>query len=246
MPALEGDTPNQFQGRILNAEPSPFDERDLLFAPDTAAPPPVRFVATGMGPVYNQGNTGTCGAHGGAGIRAWQQKRDHRGVPNIDIFRLYDLVKNVVDKQPDPRRVIGTTIRSVFRLLKGTGTPLKGVSAPGAGGKVETYWRITDADELLMKRALMKHGPLLVRCDWDAGWMRLPFSKILAAPLGRIVGGHIFVIFGWDDRVNGGSWLMRNSWGRWSFLGNGNAYMAFRYFRFKRPEAWASTDIPGN
>jgi hypothetical protein len=36
---------------------------------------------------------------------------------------------------------------------------------------------------------------------------------------------------------------MRNSWGRWSIAGNGNAYMAFRYFLAHRPEVWASTDI---
>jgi hypothetical protein len=244
MPALEFDQPTYFGGRLLNAEPSPEDPRDFTFD-GLGGTLPARFVWNGMGPVLDQGATGTCGAHGAAGIRHWQEKRDGHGVIPIDVMRLYDLVKTAVDQDPDPGRVKGTHIRSVLRLLKGTGTPLKGARAPGAGGKIATYWRVPD-HATFMKQALVTHGPLLVRCDWDAAWMTLPLNRILRAPAGRWVGGHIFVIFGWDDAVNGGSWLMRNSWGRWSALGSGNAYMNRVYFATHRPEAWATTDKAGD
>jgi len=242
MPALEFES-REFAGRLLNASPSPFDGRDLLLGFDLAAPPPPRrYVAPGMGPVYNQRNTGTCSAHGAAGVRVWQEKRDGHGVIPVDIFRLYDLVKNVVDEQPDPRRVIGTHIRSVMRLMKGTGIPLLGQRAAGAGGKIETYWQV-QGGQLAVKAAIMAHGPLLSRADWDGGWMKLPITRVVKQPIGVIVGGHIFDVFGWDDDVNDGSWIIRNSWGRWSIGGNGNAYLAYRHLRFKRPEFWACTDV---
>lgn len=95
---------------------------------------------------------------------------------------------------------------------------------------------------------------LLVRCDWDTAWGQ---SSLLP---GRILpqrtaknGGHIFLLFGWDDEVNGGSFLMRNTWGKWfpkpgasptpRQAGPANAYLAYRFFLAKEPEAWLSTDV---
>jgi len=227
----------EYEGRILNGDLSPEDDRDFVFL-DTAVELPARFVVKGSLPLYDQRNTGTCSAHAAAAIRVWQERLDGKGIIPVDIFRLYDLVKTIVDKRPDPLRVMGTHIRSVLRLLAGTGTPLKGTSQPGAGGKITTYWRVYG--ENAMKQALMKYGPLMARADWDAAWMYLPPNRILRAPLGRIVGGHIFVIYGWDDARG---WLIHNSWGRWSLAGTGNAYMRFAYFAARRPEAWATTDI---
>lgn len=236
--------------RLLNAEPSPDDARDFVFAGDTAAILPRRYIVPGMGPAYNQGSSGTCSSHGAAAVRVWQEKRDGKGVIPVDIYRLYDLVKSVVDGQPDPGRTRGTTIRSVMRLMKGTGIPLRGQAPPGAGGKIETYWRILGpspaATTTLVKQALVAHGPLMSRCDWDAAWMRLPINRVVKPPSGDIVGGHIWTLIGWDDDVDLGCWIIRNSWGRWSLGGNGNAYLARFYLADKRPEFWACTDRLGD
>ncbi len=53
----------EFEGRLLNADPSPDDPRDFPFVGDTAIELQSRWFATGLGPVLNQGNTGTCGAN---------------------------------------------------------------------------------------------------------------------------------------------------------------------------------------
>ena len=97
--------------------------------------------------------------------------------------------------------------------------------------------------ETAIKQALVQHGVLLVRCDWDAAWMRLAVGRVVAKPSGSKVGGHLFLLAGYDDAINGRSFLMRNSWGRWSLAGNGNAWLAARYFLAHRPEVWASTDV---
>lgn len=228
----------EFEGRILNGEPSPDDPRDFPFELDTALELPARYIVPGLGPVLNQGNTGTCGGHAGIGLRQWQEKRDGHGIIAGDPFVLYDLCRAVMGS-PDPARRLGTTARTVLRVLKGSGTPLRG---GGRAGKIATYWRVPNSTGAI-KQAILRHGVVLVRCDWDAAWMRLPINRVLRAPVGTKVGGHLFLLFGWDDAVNGGSFLMRNSWGRWSIAGSGNAYMRTGWFLARRPEVWASTDV---
>lgn len=229
--------------RILNAQPSGLDARDYELVLDTLAPLPARFTWGGLGPVLDQGQTGTCVSHAGDGVRQWQEKRDGHGVIPADPFKLYDLCK-LVDGQPDPGRQYGTSLRTVLRVLKGSGTPLYG---GGNGGKIATYYRIATVTDTI-KRALIQHGPILTATDWDANWMYLGSSHILKAPVGHMIGGHAFYLWGWDDHVNGGSFLMRNSWGRdWSTSkGTGNAYMAFRYWLDAQPESWYCTDVVGD
>jgi len=228
----------EFDGRVLNGLESPDDPRDFPAELDTAIELPERYLVTGLPPFLNQGNTGTCGGHAGAGLRQWQEKRAGHGVIAADPFALYDLCK-VVDRQADPLRRLGTTARTVLRTLKGSGTPLRG---GGRAGKIATYWRVP-LSETAIKTALVTRGVLLVRCDWDAAWMRLPVNRVMRDPSGGRVGGHLFLLVGYDDRINGRSLVMRNSWGRWSIAGNGNAYFAFRHFLSHRPEVWASTDV---
>lgn len=225
-------------GRVLNAPPSPDDPRDFPFELDTAVEIPERYLVSGLGPVLNQGNTGTCGGHAGAGLVQWHGKRDGKGVLPVDPLRLYDLCRQVM-QAPDPARRLGTTARTVLRVLKGSGAPLR---SGGRAGRIATYWRVPN-NETAIKQAILRHGLVLVRCDWELSWMKLPLNRVLRPPTGVRAGGHLFLIAGWDDAINGGSFLMRNSWGRWSVAGNGNGWMAVRYFLAHRPEVWASTDI---
>lgn len=224
--------------RVLNADPSSPDQRDFPFTADTAVPLERRFLVTGLGPLLDQGSTGTCVAHTGAGVRHWQEKRDGHGVIPIDVLELYDLCKSI-DGVADPARRLGTTLRTLLRVLKGSGTPLRG---GGRAGRIAVYWRVTVSTSEI-KRALLARGPLAARLDWDANWMRLPPNRVLRGPAGVTVGGHAFLLIGWDDDVNGGAWIIRNSWGRWSQGGNGNAYLAYRHTTGRRLEVWASTDV---
>ena len=136
-------------------------------------------------------------------------------------------------------------------VLQKKGTPLDG---GGFAGKIAAYERVLELDKATIKEAIFTKGVVLVRCDWDAAWGErtlLP-GRILANPTGKI-GGHIFLLFGWDDSVNGGSFLMRNSWGDWFPIhgtsptprkaGPGNAYMKYDFFLDRNPEVWNSTDV---
>ncbi len=228
----------------LGAVQSPPDARDYVLAIPNALTLPPRFTLTRLGPILDQGMTGTCVAHAADGIRLWQERRDGSNIapwlPEDAVLALYDRCK-ALDGDPDPERAKGTSLRSVLSVLKNYGTPL--VAPHRNGGRISAYYGVP-LDVATMKQALMQHGPLLVACAWDAAWF-VPKRLVLPAPSGKVAGGHAFFIWGWDDSVNGGAWLMRNSWGRAPGWPYGSAYMAFRYLTdaARWYEAWWLQDI---
>ena len=230
------------EGRILNAEPSPPDLRDYILEPDTATPLPSRFTLNGLGPVLDQGDSPMCTAYSAIGIRQWHEKRDGHGVLPFSPPGLYVLTK-VLEERETGRVFDGAFLRDVLRVLKGSGTPLEsGLRST----KIESYWRVSDTTTAMKQALVQAVSPLYFRIDWDRAWMGLPWNRILKAPSGVLAGGHAVYIWGWDDNVNGGSWLIRNSWGRWSTAGSGNAYLAYRYLANRNPEAWVVKDIVGD
>jgi C1A family cysteine protease len=114
----------------------------------------------------------------------------------------------------------------------------------GNGGKILAFYSIP-LDIQAMKAALVK-GPLYVGLYWDAAWFKCPVTLMLRPPVGQIVGGHAVYLWGWDDNANGGSWLLRNSWGKPWDRGNGNAYMRYEWFADHAFEAWLTTDVIGD
>ncbi len=234
---------------------SPPDNRDYRLAIPNTLAMPSRYTLTNLGPVLDQGQTGTCVAQAADGVRMWQEYRDatsiNRYVTQEAVFKLYDLCK-AYDGQPDPAREMGTTCRSALEVLRKSGTPL--TNGKTQGGKIAAYYNVL-VDVTFMKQALMQHGPLFVGSGWDANWNYCPrYTQVMKDPIGTLLGGHSYFIWGWDDSVNGGSWLMRNSWGRWrpangeyGWTVNGNAYMAYRYFTYyPGSEAWWVQDILGD
>ena len=230
--------------RLLNALPSPPDPRDYPHAPTSGAQKDAllsRFTLTGLGPVLDQGSTPECTCYSAVGWRQWQEKRDGHGVVPFAPDALYALVKALELKETG-QQFDGAYLRDVLRILKGTGTP----TASGAiDGKIATYVRV-DATSIPAMKAALTQGPLYVALSWDANWFYLPTTKVLRNPLGQNAGGHAVYLWGWDDDVNGGSWLLRNSWGKWSKGGNGNAYLAHRHFASHGWEAWLATDVKGD
>jgi len=231
--------------RILNALASPVDPRDLIHVPTAAALSAAlasRVVKTGMGPPLDQDGLPQCTTYAAVGLRQWHEKRDNHGVVPFDPGVLYGLVKGLEDREDGV--FDGAFLRDVLRIMKGSGTPL----ADGRrAGKIATYWRVADGTEA-WRRALADPTlpPLYTRLDWDAAWMGLPLNRIMKPPVGRIVGGHAFLVFGYDDNVAGGSFLIRNSWGRWSTAGSGNAYLPYWYLANRDPEAWIAVDVKGD
>lgn len=233
--------------RGLGAIPSPPDERDFQLTIRNTLSLPSRFTLTNLGTVYDQGETGTCVACAADGVRMWQERRD--GTPITTwatlpaVYELYDYCK-ALDGYYDPNRTMGTSIRTALQVLRYRGTPL--VAPKHNGGRIAAYYSVPVITDY-MKQALMQHGPLIVGSGWDANWFYVPkTTQVLKAPTGNTAGGHAYFFWGWDDTVNGGSWIMRNSWGRgtYGWTPTGNAYMAYRYFSsMQAPEAWWVQDI---
>lgn len=232
--------------RGLGAVLSEPDDRDfaLQLVPTLTYPARYLLSLTGV-PVLDQGNTGTCVAHAADSVRMWLEYRDktpiYTWVTEPAVLTLYDWCK-LADRDPDPYRTHGTSLRTVMGVLRTRGTPL---SLPKHnGGRIAAYYGVATSVSS-MKTALMTHGPLLVASNWDLNWFYVPTSLVMKAPVGDWVGGHAYMIWGWDDNVNGGCWLMRNSWGRGinGWTSTGNAYMAYRYFAAAAPEAWWLADI---
>jgi hypothetical protein len=255
------------EGRILNAEPSPADPKDIPFLGNTARGLPAAGIKPSFRhsgkdwPVLDQGKSGTCGGHAGTGLRQWQELRDTHDLPKIKkfgAFALYDLcTKADGDTDPNHKREIGTFASTVMKVLRDEGTPLE--SRAGAfAGKIASFEMMKgqDLSEAAVKEAIKTWGVVLVRLDWDKAWTEtnLRPGRILPDPTGE-VGGHIFLFFGWDDSVNRGSFLMRNSWGKWApkpgpsptpkQAGPGNAYMKYDFFLdpARKAEVWVSVDV---
>lgn len=236
--------------RGLGAAPSPPDERDYQFQAPLRAEMPSRFTLSNLGPVLDQGNTGTCVAHAADGVRMWQEYRDgssiNRYVTEPAVFQLYDWCK-AADGQSDPNREKGTSIRTVLNVLRARGTPL--ANGKTNGGRIISYYSVNPNSVSTMKYALMTRGSLIVGTDWDSAWFSVPRTLILKPPSGDVVGGHAYMIWGWDDKVNGGSWIIRNSWGRGprGWTATGNAYMKYDYFtKYAHREAWWMQDAIGD
>ena len=181
--------------RILNARPSPPDERDFTLAAAAPVALPSRFTLSGLGPVLDQGGNPSCTCYSAVGIRHWQEKRDGNGLVPFDPDELYRIVKVLEDRESPFGPYDGAYLRDVLRILKGSGTPL---TTGGRDGKIAGYYRLA-LTVAALKAALAK-GPLYVGMNWDAAWFKCPATLILRPPVGQIVGGHAVYIWGWMTR----------------------------------------------
>lgn len=224
--------------RLLGALPSPDDDRDYLLEQmlDRTVPLPARYVVKGMGAVLNQHNTPMCVAYASSGLKSWEEKRDEGSRINYDEAAFYHAAQKL-DGIPRPHD--GTTCRAALEVLRTDGISTVDAKS-GARHKIKSYWRVNFNEDDL-KLALVQFGPLLIATRWWNSWFH-PTNGILPAPGDGVAGGHARLLFGWDEEVSGGSFLVRNSWGkRWGV--NGNSYDPFRGFLDNVHDAWAALDI---
>lgn len=236
--------PTEFDDLGLGAIPSPPDARDFPIDLDQAISLPSRYVSTLMPPVANQGNTGRCVAFASTGLKQWEERRDgHPLFLNLDRQWLYDHAMAIDGIHEPPSQQRGTTCRAALKVLLKQGQPLTRQPQTAASHKIAAYYAVPLNPDSI-KRAVMQHGPVLIASVWYASWFR-PVKGILPAPSGGIVGGHARLVFGWDDNVNGGSLLVRNSWGgRWGV--NGNSYDRYGWLVPALHDAWRAVDVLGD
>ena len=227
---------------LLGAVPSPADARDFQLAVDLAAPLPSKYRAPLMGPVLSQIG-GTCVPHAATGMKQQQERAGGDwpvGWPPLDPYWLYAQSRQV-DGIPDT--FAGTTCRAALSVLLHKGEPLIGKPLTAGSFVIASYAAVPMSYEPL-KAAIYQYGPLLIGSMWYGGWLR-PVSAVLPPPSGAPIGGHATLLFGWDDAVDTGSLLGRNSWGKaWGV--NGNYYAPARYFVPALHDAWRSLDKTGD
>lgn len=213
-------------------EPTP-DARDFVLELPTAPKLPSRYVCTLMPPVLNQGSTPTCVAHAATGMKQWQERRDGHGFLPFDPMWLYRQCKAL-----DGNSIDGTTGRQAMRVLKAKGEVLKGTTTPVE--PIAAYYAVP-LTLAALKAAVFTYGPVSIGGPWPESWF-YPVKGIMPAPSSALAGGHERLLIGWDDSVNGGSVLERNSWGRFKGSVNGNEYVAYRWLLPRLWEAWKSVD----
>lgn len=236
----------EFDVRLLGSVPSPVDDRDYPVQPllDEAVPVPAKFRLKLLGPVLDQGNTGRCVAFSGTGIRQQEERAGGdwpKGWPPLDAQWLYDEARKI-DGISD--QFAGTTIRAALHVLAKKGQPLVGKPATTPQFRIAEY-RAVPFRAIDIKRALMAVGPVWIGTRWYANWFH-PIKGIMPSPIGPSIGGHARFIFGWDDTVAGGSFLVRNSWGRdWPGSINGNSYDPYAALVRNLHDAWTTLDMKG-
>jgi C1A family cysteine protease len=243
--------PTEFDGFGLGAIPSPPDANDFQLVLDTASTLPVRYKATLLGPVLNQGNTGRCVAFASTGIRQQEERAGGdwpAGWPPLDPQWLYDQAQKI-DGIPLPHE--GTTCRAALTVLLKQGQPLKGKPATAGSFKVKAYYAVP-MDVASQKRAIMQYGPLLIATLWFNNQFR-PVNGFLPAPKGGPVGGHARYRWGWDDTIespsatHAGVWYDRNSWDGWPGSVNGNTRDAYEFDQsMQMHDCWKSADVLGD
>jgi hypothetical protein len=220
---------------------SPTDPRDFaLSIPPAPAALPYHYAAVEMPPVLNQHATPTCVGHSSVTVKAWEERQDPSWARflALDPLWLYWRCK-ATDGAP---HVEGTYPRAALAVLAKEGALIKGASAPNPRLRIAAYYRVP-VDVATMKRAILALGPLLVATRWYASWFyptagRLPDRTADA-------GGHAFVVHGWNDKIAGGSWICRNSWGL-AWGDRGDFYMPYAMWSVALPEAWKALDIIGD
>jgi hypothetical protein len=234
--------------RLLGAHPSPRDARDYDLAPhlDTATPLPPKFRLRLLAPVLNQGNTGRCVAFAGTGLRQQQERIDGdwpQGWPPLDAEWLYRHAEAIDGIPTPPGPLRGTTVRAALQVLSRQGQPLTGEPDSASNFRIASYWAVPFTVDAI-KRALVQYGPVWIGSRWYQPWFH-PASGVLPPPDGPSIGGHARFVFGWDDSVAGGAFLVRNSWGRrWGT--NGNSYDPYGPLVDALHDAWSCADIRGD
>ncbi len=98
------------------------------------------------------------------------------------------------------------------------------------------YLRIDASDVTSMKRSLLLDHPLFVSAQTHVGWINLylPDQTVINQPHGgKMLGGHAFVIVGYDER----GWWIHNSWGQ-EWGDQGYALLPYEDFTVNAQDVW--------
>ena len=223
-------TPRIVNGRVLNRRPQ-LDERNSRYPMRLAldrlteqffprgVPPGYRYM--NMGPVLDQGSTGTCVGHGGRNWLSAAPLMTKGGPSAFDIYRgtvpLDEWDDNDFEATaPDSDLQSGTSVLALMKYMK-------------QQGHLKSYLWAESIDDV---RAwlLSGLGTLILGVSWLTGMFETDRHGYLRVT-GAIEGGHCLLLCGWNDNkidpVTGelGCAQLFNSWGR-GWGRNGRAFIA--------------------
>jgi hypothetical protein len=186
-----------------------------------------------------------CGCAAAVSIKLWQERGNgHCFLPFDGIWlnakaASYDNL-NVVS--PNDLKLISETywqtipssqvgsISSIFKVLLFEGLALQNNPEVASLFRISNYEHVIADEDLFLsysdmyykiKQAVYQHGPVWVAFNFYANFFSIGRQGIFSAPIGDSSSGHGAVVYGWDDSVNGGSLILRNSWGKnWGLDGN--------------------------
>lgn len=218
---------HQFQP---GAQPSAPDPRDYLFdhtAVLAARPVPDEMdMRPNMGPVWDQGSIGSCGAHGGGAAYAYRMSRKHRGGRWVVPARraIYFWARRYAGQQNVDA---GVQLRNLMKALANEGAPSEDlfpylpalfaqepppeVVAAGQLRQALIYERVAVTPEA-WKAALAADLPVVFGAMLYESFFR-PVGGIIPMPQAgeRRAGGHCMAAVGWSATRQ--AFLIRNSWG---------------------------------
>jgi len=201
-----------------------------------------------MGPVLDQGQQGSCTAHAGSADREflhWKQiaalgKPVTPGSSGLYSPAFLYYIERLIDgtlSQGD----YGSSGRTSCQALRECGCALR-VNMPYSDGDYSTvptpmqlaaarawptgqYHRLGTVDDM---KSVIASGynfrigfAVLESFESNIG------SSGIWTPDGNVIGYHETLVYGYDDDVNGGSFLVRNSWG-YGFGKNGDFYLRYQ------------------
>ena len=211
------------------------DSRDLKFTPPPQVYVETVMLAKGMPPIMDQGDLGSCTAHGS--LASFEFCLFEPGVVTEALSRLQVYYDTRVLGGNDPAEDSGGVIRDAVKVLSTIGAapevvwpydisqfavkPLESVYDEARAMEALEY-RAVDETLAGVKGALAQGLPVIIGFDVSSNFMDIGSDGIMPEPDGDIQGGHCVCVVGYTDRAYTDSVLgpvpasflvVRNSWG---------------------------------
>lgn len=226
-----------------------YDVRDLIFGSNnsTVTLPPSADLRSGMSPIVDQGQLGSCTANAiVSGLREYLLLKNGSPLTRLSRLFLYwheRKIEGTVDQDS------GAYIRDGMKVLQKIGVPPEKdypynvdhfTNIPNAKAeidaapfKISTYHRVTNLQAL--KASIAGRYPVVVGISVYESFESEAVARSGKVPIPdthkeQLLGGHAILAVGYDD--NAGHVIMRNSWGT-SWGDKGYCYLPYAYFTMK-------------
>jgi hypothetical protein len=207
-----------------------------------------------VGPVGDQGQTGSCVAWATAhGLRRWMTGLGS-AAPALSVRFLWMGTKEVDTWELNViNDLAGTAIRSAFKVLNRTGVPLERfyrfrqllvsyspsewneMLADAANYRIGRYFSLgsNEAKEIQLAHC----GPFVCGVPVYANFSRFEGRAVIPEPQGELCGGHAILVVAYDRKAQ--EFKFMNSWGKgWGDRGFG--YLTYGWMKKHSFSAWAA------